>query len=204
MNYSDELKIVWITPMRTGARSSGSVMSKLNFENDNGKVQDAGVVHGIGIPQGKEHYKLIVNIRNPYSRSVSIFHINKTRSEKNHEKSFYDWVTKKKHDHHDEFLNIYIANQIKKLPKEPDFYVRMENFQDDIRSLWFVKENIDLLEQTISYNIDKNRYSSEFDSCGFSMKKSWKDYYDEEMSEIVYEKLKNEFLFFNYDKNSWK
>jgi hypothetical protein len=80
----------------------------------------------------------------------------------------------------------------------------MENFQDDIRSLWFVKENIDLLEQTISYNIDKNRYSSEFDSCGFLMKNSWKDYYDEEMSEIVYEKLKNEFLFFNYDKNSWK
>ena len=203
MNYNDELKVVWITPMRTGTRSSGTIMSKLNFKHDINKVQHDGVVHGIGIPEGKEDYKLIVNIRNPYSRLVSIFHLYMFRS-KNYDKKFYDWITKQHYIYEDEFFNIYIAGRLKRLPKEPDFYVRMENFQDDIKSLWFVKDNINLLEQTISDNIDKNRYLSEFESDVFLKKKSWKEYYNEEISEVVYKKMKNEFDFFNYDKNSWK
>ena len=45
-----------------------------------------------------------------------------------------------------------------------------------------------------------------FSSCfDFVVKKeSWKEYYNEEISEFVYKKMKNEFDFFNYDKNSWK
>jgi hypothetical protein len=80
----------------------------------------------------------------------------------------------------------------------------MENFEDDIKSLWFVKENFDLLEQTINDNIEKNRYLTEFEEYGFTKKNSWKEYYNEEIAEIVFLKLKGEFDFFNYDKNSWK
>jgi hypothetical protein len=203
MNYNDDLKVVWITPMRTGTRSSGAIMSKLNFKNDINKVQRGGVVHGIGVPDGKEDYNLIVNIRNPYSRLVSIFHLYMSRS-KNYDKKFYDWITKKHYIYEDGFFNIYIAGRLKGLPKKPDCYIRMENFEDDIKSLWFVKENFDLLEQTINDNIEKNRYLTEFEEYGFTKKNSWKEYYNEEIAEIVFLKLKGEFDFFNYDKNSWK
>jgi hypothetical protein len=203
MNYNDDLKVVWITPMRTGTRSSGTIMSKLKFKSEHNGIFHKNVGHEIYIPHGKEDYDLIVNIRNPYSRLVSIFHHYMFRG-KNYDKKFYDWITKKHYIYEDEFTNVYIASRLKKLPKEPDFYVRMENFQDDIKSLWFVKENINLLEQTISNNIETNGYLSEFESDVFVKKSSWKDYYNEEISEIVYEKLKDEFLFFNYDKNSWK
>jgi len=203
MNYNDDLKVVWITPMRTGTRSSGAIMSKLDFKSENNNIHQKEIVHVIGVPDGKEDYNLIVNIRNPYSRLVSIFHLYMYRS-KNYDKKFYDWITKKHHIYEDEFFNIYIASRLKGLPKEPDFYVRMENFQDDIKSLWFVKENFDLLEQTINDNIEKNRYLTEFEEYGFTKKNSWKEYYNEEIAEIVFLKLKGEFDFFNYDKNSWK
>ena len=203
MNYNDDLKVVWITPMRTGTRSSGAIMSKLDFKSENNNIHQKEIVHVIGVPDGKEDYNLIVNIRNPYSRLVSIFHLYMYRS-KNYDKKFYDWITKKHHINEDEFFNIYIASRLKGLPKEPDFYVRMENFQDDIKSLWFVKENFDLLEQTINDNIEKNRYLTEFEEYGFTKKNSWKEYYNEEIAEIVFLKLKGEFDFFNYDKNSWK
>ena len=81
----------------------------------------------------------------------------------------------------------------------------MENFEDDIKSLWFVKENFDFLEQTLKYNVENNCYDlDEFQFNGFIKKESWKEYYNEEISEFVYKKMKNEFDFFNYDKNSWK
>jgi hypothetical protein len=35
-------------------------------------------------------------------------------------------------------------------------------------------------------------------------KKPWKTFYNEENSLIIYEKLKNQFLYYGYDKNSWK
>ena len=205
MNYNNDLKVVWITPMRTGTRSSGVIMSKLNFKNDIDKVQYGGVVHGIGIPEGKDDYKLIVNIRNPYSRMVSLYYLYLDNS-KQFNQSFGRWV-KSSLSFLDYNENFFIADSLKKLSKVPDLYVRMENFENDINCLWFVKENFDFLEQTLKNSIEKNCYNLgefQFNVNGFIKKESWKEYYNEEISEFVYKKMKNEFDFFNYDKNSWK
>jgi hypothetical protein len=203
MNYNDELKVVWITPMRTGTRSSGAIMSKLNFKSENNNTPQKETVHGIGIPEGKEDYKLIVNIRNPYSRMVSLYYLYLHNSNQFNQ-SFDRWV-KSNLSFSDYNKNFFILESLKKLPKLPDLYVRMENFKNDINSLWFVKQNFDFLEQTLKNNIENNLYDSdEFQSNGFIKKESWKEYYNEEISEFVYKKMKNEFDFFNYDKNSWK
>jgi len=202
MNYNDDLKVVWITPMRTGTRSSGAIMSKLDFKSENNNIHQKEIVHGIGIPEGKEDYMLIVNIRNPYSRMVSLYYLYLHNS-KQFNQSFDRWV-KSNLSFSDYNKSFFILDSLKKLSKLPDLYVRMENFKNDINSLWFVKENFDLLEQTINDNIEKNRYLTEFEEYGFTKKNSWKEYYNEEIAEIVFLKLKGEFDFFNYDKNSWK
>ena len=202
MNYNDDLKVVWITPMRTGTRSSGAIMHKLNFKSEINNIHQKETVHGIGIPKGKEDYKLIVNIRNPYSRMVSLYYLHMYNS-KQFNQVFDRWV-KSNLSFSDYNKSFFILESLKQLPKLPDFYIRMENFEDDIKSLWFVKENFDLLEQTINDNIEKNRYLTEFEEYGFTKKNSWKEYYNEEIAEIVFLKLKGEFDFFNYDKNSWK
>jgi hypothetical protein len=38
--------------------------------------------------------------------------------------------------------SICLSDMIQRLPKLPDYYVKMENFEKDIKSLWFVKENL--------------------------------------------------------------
>ena len=203
MNYNDDLKVVWITPMRTGTRSSGAIMSKLNFKSENNNIHQKETVHGIGIPEGKEDYKLIVNIRNPYSRMVSLYYLHMHNS-KQFNQVFDRWV-KSNLSFSDYNKSFFILESLKQLPKLPDFYIRMENFEDDIKSLWFVKENFDFLEQTLKHNVENNCYDlDEFQFNGFIKKESWKEYYNEEISEFVYKKMKNEFDFFNYDKNSWK
>ena len=202
MNYNDELKVVWITPTRTGTRSSGTIMSKLKFKSDNNGIHQKETVHGIGIPEGKEDYKLIVNIRNPYSRMVSLYYLYLHNSNQFNQ-SFDRWV-KSSLSFSDYNKNLFILENLKKLPKLPDLYVRMENFKNDINSLWFVKENFDFLEQTLKHNIENNLYDSRVQFNEFVKKESWKEYYNEEISEFVYKKMKNEFDFFNYDKNSWK
>jgi hypothetical protein len=62
--------------------------------------------------------------------------------------SFDRWV-KSNLSFSDYNKNFFILESLKKLPKLPDLYVRMENFKNDINSLWFVKENFDFLEQIL-------------------------------------------------------
>ena len=67
INYCDKLKVIWYTPPRTATRSSQSIQKNFNFE--------VSGLHGIKVPKGKEEYFFIHNVRNPYSRLVSIYRL---------------------------------------------------------------------------------------------------------------------------------
>ena len=67
MNYSDSLKINWITPTRTGTRSCIKVQNFYNF--------NIFGTHDINLTEYRKDYQLIFNIRNPYSRIVSLYHL---------------------------------------------------------------------------------------------------------------------------------
>ena len=193
MNYSDDLKVVWITPMRTGTRSSNVLMKKLNFITIN---------HEIKIPDGKEDYFVVMNIRNPYSRLVSLYNMFRF-SKKNMNYEFETWI---KNDHFvlvDKDYDTFISDRIKKLMVRPSFFVRMESFFEDILSLEFIKNNYELLKDDIDKNILYNRYENDYLPLG-SQKKFWKDYYNIELAELVQRKMFREFEYLNYDLNSWK
>ncbi len=193
MNYSDDLKVVWITPMRTGTRSSNALMQKLNF---------SGINHEIKIPKGKENYFVVINIRNPYSRLVSLYNMFKV-SQKKMNYEFEDWIKKDHFVLMDKDYDIFISDRIKKLNTKPSFLVRMESFVEDILSLDFIRDNYELLKEDIEENILKNRYENDYVPLG-SQKKFWKEYYTDELAEMVQYKMKNEFEYLNYNLNSWK
>ena len=67
MNYSDKYKVLWATPIRTASRSCMPIQTYFEF--------DVIGLHGLQIPKGKEEYFFVLNIRNPYIRMISIYHL---------------------------------------------------------------------------------------------------------------------------------
>jgi len=62
----------------------------------------------------------------------------------------------------------------------------------------FIKENwCDDLNKLFSENITNNRYNSLGNL-------SWQLFYNKDLAESVYSYFEHDFLYFNYDKNSWK
>lgn len=193
MPYSNDLKVFWFTPIRTASRACINLQEHLKFED----LYSHSLFHN---SQQKDYY-FISNIRNPYSRLVSIFFLfcnNNNRDTDN----FPIWVTKNLKEGlinvpaYQIRLESLYSNEI----RYPDYYVRIENLEEDIRNLWFVKENMSLdLEKIIQDTIISNQYLLEFGD-----RKPWQEFYDEELANYVYSFLEKDFLLFGYDKNSWK
>ena len=66
MSYSESLKVFWFTPMRAATRSCGVIMKRFDFTE---------LSHEFIKNKLHEQYYLVSNIRNPYSRLVSIYYL---------------------------------------------------------------------------------------------------------------------------------
>ena len=195
MPYSDNLKVFWFTPMRAATRSCEKIMEHLDFKEFS---------HDFLKNKLHEQYYVVSNVRNPYSRLVSIYHIycHQFNKEPN---DFRNWVVKKLReeiefpkqtlDYQSNLSKIFSdSNRI------PDYFVKQEFLEEDVRNLWFIKDNMsDELETVIQKNIVKNIYSNEF-----GKRDLWQEYYNNSLSNYVYNFLEKDFLLFGYDKNSWK
>ena len=195
MPYSDNLKVFWFTPMRAATRSCEKIMEHLDFKEFS---------HDFLKNKLHEQYYVVSNVRNPYSRLVSIYHIycHQFNKEPN---DFRNWVVKKLReeiefpkqtlDYQSNLSKIFSdSNRI------PDYFVKQEFLEEDVRNLWFIKDNMsDELETVIQKNIVKNIYLNEF-----GKRDPWQEYYNNSLSNYVYNFLEKDFLLFGYDKNSWK
>ncbi len=95
--------------------------------------------HLFGIPEGKEDYYLICNIRNPYSRMVSLYYMYMDQVN-NFNESFDNWV-KGNFIFREEDYNVFLSVRLQKLNKSVDKFIRMETFEEDILSLPFIKKH---------------------------------------------------------------
>jgi len=189
MNYSNALKVNWVTPIRTATRTCTEIQKFYNF--------DVFGIHEVMV-KNKNDYQLIFNIRNPYSRLVSIFYLWKIHNPKKNSIQFEDWVktlTDELHSNVDTYT-IFLDKIVDSLPKPPDFYVRLEFLEFDLRNLWFIDNQSVDVNNLIENNITKNKYKSS--------DIPWESYYNQELADLVYSRMERQFEMFNYNKNYWK
>lgn len=195
MPYSDNLKVFWFTPMRAATRSCSKMLQHLDFTD---------LSHEFIEDKLHEQYYCTSNIRNPYSRLVSIYHIYCYQFKKE-PNNFRDWVIKKLREEVEfptKTLNyqINLSKIFSSCNRFPDYFIRQEFLEEDIRNLWFIKENMsEELEIIIQDNIVNNGYLNEFGE-----RDPWQEYYNNSLSNYVYNFLEKDFQLFGYDKNSWK
>lgn len=195
MNWSDKLKVLWYTPARTATRSVGYIMWHHHFQSDgDGRVPN----HDRQIPRGKEEYYYIVNVRNPYSRLVSLYYLLNLHHSKDFETTFADWFHKQTQSYITIKNNSFCISDC--IQKKPDKLIKVENLIEDIQSLFFLNLEDENLQEIIENKIKKNSFLGEFDFP----KQNWKNFYNEELADQVYSMCEKDFINFNYDKNSWK
>jgi hypothetical protein len=195
MAYSKELEVFWFNPPRCATRSTQGIQKYFGFV-------DYGT-HSFPIGEQKNSF-FISNIRNPYPRLVSLFNsifLNENRDIQD----FKIFIKRKIHNeitHPQGMLNyqINLSLTFESISKYPDYFVRTENLFEDISNIWFIKEKQDdRLKEIFETTINHNGYFQEYGKRPY-----WKEYYDEETAEIVYDYLKKDFKLGNYEKNSWK
>ena len=194
MSYSDKFKVFWLNPMRVATRSCISIQKKLGFEEHGS--------HNFNVPKDKVDYQIIVNIRNPYSRLVSLYKINCIWAQKEFTiEGFKLWIkdvlddSKIKHN----MSTVYLDQLINSLPKKPDVFVKIESLERDLKKLWFIKDNLELLSSDFELQIDNNRYINEYREHI-----PWQNFYNQELADFVHQKTQKQFEMFNYEKDSWK
>jgi len=198
MNYIDKYKLIWYAPMRNCTRALSSVFKELgmicsssgNFDHS---LPDSRVNNDIT----KTDYKIVLSVRNPYARLVSLWNLNRLHTDTDYPfEDFVDGAIIKKTlsyqaYYHTGFINNY-----------PDYIIHCERMKDEIMLLPGVLENIELLKKRIIDTIENNRYSDERKNLDKS-NDYWKIYYNKDLANIIFTNLKEQFEMFGYDKDSW-
>jgi len=148
MVISHTFKTIWVFPQQTGEEVTTNFLKKYDFETYNGNDY--------------LDYHLICNMRNPYDRILSLYfkkHFNNKLIKKEltptYKKMFNEWI---KAAFIPNKLIVSVANlpkftisgvnQLEKWTfsdKIPNLFVRLENYEDDIRKISFINEEfIDL------------------------------------------------------------
>lgn len=192
MNYSDEYQTVWLTPIRTAARVSRTLMENFNFVYEG---------HTLKIPKGKEEYHLLFNIRNPYPRMVSVFMLFCF-----HKKDF--------NKEFEAFLNLYktletpyqlsLDKSVNDLNSENIQFIRTEFLHKDLMSIEKLKDKFLEMGKDYENIVLENRYSKEFEDKIGHNRKPWQSFYNQKIADKVLSLTENQFDLFNYNKDYWK
>jgi hypothetical protein len=184
MNISEKYKFIWIAPERTGSRKIAEILNYYGFKYNNKSISLNGNVrysHNDNIDYNY-NYKVICNARNPYGRTYSIF------------KNFYSKIKDKSKNGFKEYLLYDLPNgQMKetivraKVDKPFEYVIRLEHMKDDLMMLPFIS---DVLTKSQIEMLTSHGKEIE----------DWKEFYDDEMKEIVYGYTKHQFELWGYEK----
>lgn len=176
MNYSDKYKYIILTPPRMGTRALSHPFGKIGFTND--IENSSAFTHRLEIPEGKEDYKIISTIRNPYKRYLSVYRWQSIFEPDNlHETSVA---------HMDDYFQLLKIDELFGI----DYWVDTDNMKSDL-------ENIPVIGELVSNDesVIESRYKNEGKKEGVIT---------QEIADEIYQTYKVIFDKFGYDKESWK
>lgn len=179
-NFSKKHNCVWIAPPRTGTRGLTQILNFLGFEYKSKPVftfTNYNFTHECPSEENLVGIETLISVRNPYGRLYSLY-TNYFESQRN--VSFRDYVlglTYKDLEH-----QAFKYFQIK-----PTYFVRLENQLEDLLNIPFVRDTINERQLRLMTRHSKEIYK-------------WENEYDDDMKEIVYNLMKNQFENFGYKK----
>jgi hypothetical protein len=219
MNISHEHKTIWWAPEKTGSKVTSHILKNYDFfyyerypNSEQRRLCDPYHSHYIIFPDEYSDYEVICSIRNPYDRILSIF-INFSRLSLVYTKDNIEYYRKRFEIFIKEmFLSPNLTQNLPYAPdspnlgrylkkvnfsdKVPDVFIRMENLENDLKSINFIK-NTDLWE--------KSDFSGFLSKNDFIVKRPfyfW-DVYTNTSAKYVYEYFKNHFYLCDYDPFSF-
>jgi hypothetical protein len=186
MYVSHKYQIQWWFPMHVGSTVTRFLLEDIGF-----------VPHWGQHPIDPEcEYDIYVNIRNPYTLTISSWKNNQPRLSG---LTFTDFVKKYKGEYpfypkpsEMDYVEHSKNRKIKKI-------IRQENLYDDLTSIEFIIDNKNLLEKKL---IDIKNKVSVF--RGEKIKKlGIENLYNEDLANIVYDNREKFFKVGGYEKDSW-
>ena len=211
MNVNHNYKVVWWLPTRTASRSVSEILSYYKFTNSvNNLPVSQSYTHRVGVPSGCEDYTVVCNVRNPYSKILSVWHLQYFKQDEQTKlpsigMSFKDYLYSCRNHLAEEY-------DIIKYPIKPNVYIHMETVIEDIKKLPFIDFNDVELKFIVDHWIGKNHYTSE--GCmenhhpDFDLKRDvknptmtdYKNYYTQEDLDFIWNSHKIIFNEFGYQR----
>ena len=90
------------------------------------------------------------------------------------------------------------------LPKQPDYFVRTEFFNEDLMKIKPLNEYFKSLGEDYESIVIHNQYLNEFKDKTDKVRLPWYTEYNQKSADFVYEICKPQFEMFDYNKNFWK
>lgn len=146
--------------------------------------------HNCFLFPGHENYKLLVSVRNPYTKYLSSFRYETKNQIVLTSQTFQQYLENVVHKENN--FNCCSFHH-----RNPDYYVRVEKMYEDYQRIPFIE------------NSDFNRFGKLKELCQKKINfnpplNDWRDFYTPQLADLVYYSSQNYFEFFGYDKNSWK
>ena len=182
MNISHEHKTIWWAPERAGTKITREVLWDFDFMTYNPKFEHDELPlklryqsHFNEIPEEFSNYKLICNVRNPYSRVFGLFLFTQYKDvvidkfmhnfiKERFDNFILEYFVKEKTS-----INLSKITQTKNVDlnyfskwtfksRIPDYFLRVENLSEDLYNLEFIKSNPDWNLESVRQKVENNRF----------------------------------------------
>ena len=104
----------------------------------------------------------------------------------------------------DKGYQLHYDKKLGSVKKNFDKFIRVEFLSDDLKSLNFIDLSQPKINEVWTKVILENTYNHEFKYIETDSKKSWYDFYNQNIADLVFMNLEKQFELFGYDRNSWK
>jgi len=196
MNASDRVGWIWWAPGRCASRSAYAFLSHFGFTDRSAGMPPAypgradGYTHNVGVPAGCESYPVMMQVRNPYSRLVSMWRLDCLSDHLPPDQAGVNFA---RYVEASNSLDLVAALRI----RVPDVVIRQETLAEDLVALPFV----DLSDPSQMSLFDRHITSNRYAGAGMP---GWRSHYDRRLAGMVYHANREVFEAFGYGRDSWK